>query len=73
MQSKYKNVEYMCFDNAIDIVDKIFRTLLSRCQNDLEKSMIESDFILLMFIIFWGLNCIHSFRIEKKIKFSENI
>ena len=45
MQSKSKNVEFMYFDNVIDIVDKIFKTLLSRYQNDLEKSMIGSDFI----------------------------
>ena len=43
--SKCDNVKFMSYDNVSDIVDEIFKTLLSRYQDNLEPPMRESDFI----------------------------
>ena len=44
MHSKNKNKGFMVHDNADDIVDTLFRKLLSRHQNSLQTSMRRSDF-----------------------------
>ena len=45
MQSKSDNKEFMIYDNANNVVDEIFESLLSRYQSDLETSTTGSDFI----------------------------
>ena len=45
MHSKSENIEFMTYDNANEIVNELFESLLSRCQIGLETSMRESDFI----------------------------
>ena len=44
MHSKSDNTEFMTYDNANDVADKLVESLLSSYQNDLETSMIGSDF-----------------------------
>ena len=45
MQSKSVNKEFMTYDNANDIVDEHFDTLLSRYQDNLNTPMKGSDFV----------------------------
>ena len=45
MQSKNGNIEFMPYDNANEVVDEFFESLLSRYQSALETSMRGSDFI----------------------------
>ena len=45
MQSKSDSKEFMIYDNANNVVDEIFESLLSRYQSDLETSTTGSDFI----------------------------
>ena len=45
MQSKNGNIEFMLDDNANEVVDEFFESLLSRYQSALETSMRGSDFI----------------------------
>ena len=45
MHSKSDNIEFMSYDNANEIVNKVFESLLSIYQIDLETSMRGSDFI----------------------------
>ena len=45
MQSKNGNIEFMLYDNANEVVDEFFESLLSRYQSALETSMRGSDFI----------------------------
>ena len=42
---KSDNVEFKFYDNVNDIVDELFKTLLSRYQDNLETSMRGNDFI----------------------------
>ena len=39
MHSKNDNTEFITYDNANDVVDKLFESLLSRYQIDLEIAM----------------------------------
>ena len=45
MHSKSDNIEFMSYDNANEVVNKVFESLLSIYQIDLETSMRGSDFI----------------------------
>ena len=45
MYSKSNNIEFMIHDNANEIVNELFESLLSRYQIGLEASMRGSDFI----------------------------
>ena len=45
MFSKSNNAELMTSDHVNDIVDKLFKPLLSSYQSDLETSLRRSDFI----------------------------
>ena len=45
MHSKSDNIELMLYDNANEVVNKVFESLLSRYQIDLETLMRGSDFI----------------------------
>ena len=45
MYSKSDNIELMLYDNANEVVNKVFESLLSRYQIDLETLMRGSDFI----------------------------
>ena len=45
MHSKSNNIEFMSYDNANEVVNKVFESLLSRYQIDLERSMRETDFV----------------------------
>ena len=44
MHSKSDNKEFMIYDNANDVVDKLFKSLLSRYQSGLETLMRGSNF-----------------------------
>ena len=44
MHSKSDNKEFMSYGNANDVVDKLFKSLLSRYQSGLETSMRGSNF-----------------------------
>ena len=45
MHSKSYNIEFMSYDNANEVANELFESLLSRYQIGLEKSMRRSDFI----------------------------
>ena len=45
MHSKGDNIEFMFFDNANEVVEELFESLLSRYQIGSETSMRGSDFI----------------------------
>ena len=45
MHSKNENIEFMTYDNANEIVNELFESLLSRYQIGLETSMRGNDFI----------------------------
>ena len=45
MHSKSDNIEFMSYDNAYEVVDELFKPLLSKYQIDLEASMRGNDFI----------------------------
>ena len=45
MNSKSDNIDFMPYDNANEVVDKLFESLLSRYQIGLEISVKGSDFI----------------------------
>ena len=45
MHSKSNNIEFMLYDNANEVVDELFKSLLSKYQNNLETSMKESDLV----------------------------
>ena len=45
MHSESDNVEFMSYDNANEVVNELFQSLLSRYQIGLETSMRGSDFI----------------------------
>ena len=45
MHSKSSNIEFIPFDNGNEVVDELFKSLLSRHQNNLETSMKGSHFI----------------------------
>ena len=47
MNLKSNNTKLMSFDNVNDIVDELFKTLLSRYQNNLETSM-KASFLFLI-------------------------
>ena len=44
MYSKSGNTEFMTYDNAGDVVDEHFESLLLRCQSDLETSVTRTDY-----------------------------
>ena len=46
MQSKSDNIEFMPYDNANEVINGLFESLLSSYQIHLETSKTESDFIL---------------------------
>ena len=50
MHSKSDNIEFMVYDNAHEVIEELFESLLNRCQKELETSIRSSDFIS---------NCIH--------------
>ena len=45
MHTKSNNIEFMLYDNADEVVNSLFESLLFRYQVDLETSMRVSDFI----------------------------
>ena len=45
MHSKSDNIEFMTYDNANDVADELFESLLSREQISLEKLMRERIFL----------------------------
>ena len=45
MHSKSDNIKFMSYNDAIEVVDELFKPLRSRYQDNLEKSMRESEFI----------------------------
>ena len=45
MHSKGGNIEFMLYDNVNEVVNELFKSLLSRYQIGLETSMGGSDFI----------------------------
>ena len=45
MHSKSDNIEFMLYDNANEVVNALFESLLSRHQIGLETSMRGSNFI----------------------------
>ena len=45
MHLKSDNIEFMPYDNANEVVNELFESLLSRCQISLVISMSGSDFI----------------------------
>ena len=45
MHSKSNNIEFLPYDNANEVVDELFESLLLRCQIGLEPSMRKSNFI----------------------------
>ena len=45
MHSKSNNIEFMSYDNANEVVNKLFESLFSRYQTGLETLMKGSDFI----------------------------
>ena len=45
MHSKSDNIEFMPFDNGNEVVNELFKSLLSRYQTGLETSTRRSDFI----------------------------
>ena len=45
MNSKSNNIEFMSYDNAIEVVDELFESLLLKHQIGLETSMRERDFV----------------------------
>ena len=45
MHSKSNNIEFMSYDNANEVVNELFESLLSRYQAGLERSTRGSDFI----------------------------
>ena len=45
MHTKSDHKEFMTYDNANDIVDKLFQTLLSRYQDNLDRRMEGSEFV----------------------------
>ena len=46
MHTKSDSKEFMTYDNANDIVDELFKTLLSRYQDNLETRIEGSEFCL---------------------------
>ena len=46
MHSKSNNIEFMSYDNANEVVNEIFESLISRYQIGLGTSMRGGDFIL---------------------------
>ena len=45
MHSKSNNIEFMSYDNANEVVNKLFKSLFSRYQTGLETLLKGSDFI----------------------------
>ena len=45
MHSKSNSIEFMLYDNANEVVNEVFESLLSRYQIGLETSMRGGDFI----------------------------
>ena len=45
MHSKSNNIEFMSYDNANEVANELFESLLSRYQAGLERSTRGSDFI----------------------------
>ena len=45
MHSKSDNIEFMSYDNANEVVNELFQSLLSKYQIGLETSMRGNDFI----------------------------
>ena len=50
MHSESDNAVFMIYDNADEVIEELFQSLLSSYQIGLEKSMRGSDFIF---------NCVH--------------
>ena len=49
MHSERDNNEFMVYDNADEVIEELFKSVLSRYQIGFEKSMRGSDFILSMY------------------------
>ena len=45
MHSKSDNMKFMCYNEANEVADELFDLLRSRYQDNLEKSIRESEFI----------------------------
>ena len=45
MHSKSDNIEFMIYDNADEVIQELFESLLNRYQIGVETSMKRSDFI----------------------------
>ena len=45
MNSKSNNIEFMSYDNAIEVVDELFESLLLKHQIGLETSMREREIL----------------------------
>ena len=45
MHLRSENIEVITYDNANEVIEEVFESLLSRYQIDLETSMKESNFI----------------------------
>ena len=55
MNSKNDNIELMIYDNADEVIEKLFESLLNRIRTRLETSMRGSDFIF---------DCVHFFVLQ---------
>ena len=60
MQSKSNNVQFMFYDNAHEVIEQLFESLLNRYQVGLEISMRVSDFIF---------DCVHLLYYKCHINF----
>ena len=72
MHSKSYNIEFMSHDNANEVTNELFESLLSRYQIGLEKSMRRSDFIFeLVQLLYCKCHKIHFKREGSYIDFRD--
>ena len=72
MHSKSYNIEFMSYDNANEVANELFESLLSRYQIGLEKSMRRSDFIFeLVQLLYCKCHKIHFKREGSYIDFRD--
>ena len=45
MQTKSRNIEIMMSNEKVEIIEKLFKSLLENYHKDLEESMRESEFV----------------------------
>ena len=46
MQTKSRNIEIMMSNEKVEIIEKLFKSLLQNYHKDFEESMRESEFVL---------------------------